>query len=47
MEILEGIVSLVNSILWDYVLIIGLVGTGIFLSIALGFLKLNDLEKQQ
>jgi len=45
MEILEGIVSLVNSILWDYVLIIGLVGTGIFLSIALGFPQIKRFGK--
>ncbi len=45
MEILEGIVSLVNSILWDYVLIIGLVGTGIFLSIVLGFPQIKRFGK--
>lgn len=34
---LENIVDSVNSILWNYVLIVGLVGTGIFVSIRLGF----------
>jgi AGCS family alanine or glycine:cation symporter len=37
MELLETIVSKVNGILWDYVLIVGLVGIGLFLSIRLGF----------
>lgn len=37
MEFLETIVSKVNGILWDYVLIVGLVGIGLFLSIRLGF----------
>lgn len=37
MHALERIVSFVNGILWDYVLVIGLVGIGIFLSIMLGF----------
>lgn len=45
MEILEGIVSFVNSILWDYVLIIGLVGTGIYLTIALGFPQVKRFGK--
>jgi len=45
MEILERIVSFVNGILWDYVLIIGLVGTGIFLSIALGFPQIKRFGK--
>jgi len=34
---LESIVSKVNGILWDYVLIVGLVGVGIYCSIRLGF----------
>ncbi|NLY66280.1 MAG: sodium:alanine symporter family protein [Tissierellia bacterium] len=37
MAVLENVVTMVNGILWDYVLIIGLVGTGIFLSVMLGF----------
>jgi len=37
MAVLENVVTMVNGILWDYVLIIGLVGTGIFLSVILGF----------
>ncbi|WP_420537011.1 alanine/glycine:cation symporter family protein [Garciella nitratireducens] len=35
--LLESIVSTVNSILWDYILIVALVGTGIIISIRLGF----------
>lgn len=37
MSMLEGIVSSVNSILWDYILIFGLVGIGLYCSIILGF----------
>lgn len=37
MELFEIIVSKVNSILWDYLLIFGLVGTGLYCSIRLGF----------
>ena len=37
MDMLESIVSSVNSILWDYVLIVGLVGIGVYCSIRLGF----------
>lgn len=37
METLESLVGFVNGILWDYVLIFGLVGIGIFISIRLGF----------
>jgi alanine or glycine:cation symporter, AGCS family len=37
MATIESIVSSVNSILWDYVLIFGLVGIGIYCSIRLGF----------
>jgi len=42
---LERIVSFVNSILWDYVLIIGLVGIGILLSIVLGFPQVKRFGK--
>ncbi|WP_326909316.1 alanine/glycine:cation symporter family protein [Sedimentibacter sp. MB31-C6] len=37
MTVLENFVSTVNSILWDYVLVVGLVGIGIYTSIKLGF----------
>ncbi|MDW5300587.1 MAG: sodium:alanine symporter family protein [Sedimentibacter sp.] len=37
MIILEKFVNSVNGILWDYVLIIALVGIGLYLSICLGF----------
>lgn len=37
MELLENIISKVNGILWDYVLIIGLVGIGLYFSVRLGF----------
>ena len=37
MEFIEIIVSKVNSILWDYVLIFGLVGIGLYFSFRLGF----------
>ncbi|SJZ41286.1 alanine/glycine:cation symporter family protein [Garciella nitratireducens] len=37
MLLLESIVSTINSILWDYILIVALVGTGIIISIRLGF----------
>lgn len=37
MSMLEGIVNSVNSILWDYILIFGLVGIGFYCSIRLGF----------
>lgn len=37
MEFLEKIVGSVNGILWNYVLIIGLVGAGLYFSIRLGF----------
>ena len=37
MAIIESIISSVNSILWSSVLIIGLVGIGLYFSIRLGF----------
>lgn len=37
MEFIESIVNVVNGILWDYVLIFGLVGIGLYFSIRLGF----------
>lgn len=37
MELLELIVGKVNGILWDYVLIFGLVGVGVLCSVTLGF----------
>ncbi len=37
MDFIEIIVSKVNGILWDYVLIFGLVGIGLYFSVRLGF----------
>lgn len=37
MAILENVVNVVNDILWSYVLVIGLVGIGVFFSFRLGF----------
>ena len=37
MEVLELIVSKVNGLLWDWVLLIGLLGVGIYFTFALGF----------
>lgn len=37
MSTLENIVGFVNGILWDYVLIFGLVGIGVYFSLLLGF----------
>lgn len=34
---LEGIVNAVNGILWDYILMFGLLGVGVYCTIALGF----------
>lgn len=45
METLESIIAAINSILWDYVLIIGLVGTGIYISIQLGFPQVRRFGK--
>ena len=44
-RVLVSIVSFVNGILWNYVLIFGLVGTGIFLSIVLGFPQVKRFGK--
>ena len=41
MELLESIVSFVNGILWDYVLIFGLVGIGLYLTLRLGFIQVK------
>lgn len=37
MAILENVVNVVNDILWSYVLIVGLVGIGVYFSFRLGF----------
>lgn len=37
MELLEKFIGFINGILWDYVLVIGLVGAGLYFSIRLGF----------
>jgi AGCS family alanine or glycine:cation symporter len=41
MEFLELFVSKVNGILWDYVLIIGLVGIGLYFTVRLGFIQVR------
>jgi hypothetical protein len=41
MELLESIVSFINGILWDYVLIFGLVGIGLYLTLRLGFIQVK------
>jgi len=41
MELLENIVSFVNGILWDYVLIFGLVGIGLYFTLRLGFIQVK------
>lgn len=45
MAMLENIVGFVNGILWDYVLVIGLVGIGIYVSIRLGFPQISRFGK--
>jgi len=37
LELLQKIVGIINGVLWNYVLIIGLVGAGLYFSIRLGF----------
>lgn len=37
LKILEPIVKFVNTVLWDYLLIVGLLGVGLFFTIYLGF----------
>lgn len=37
MELFRNFVGIVNTVLWDYVLIVGLVGVGIYMTIRLGF----------
>ena len=41
MELLEGFVNFINGILWDYVLIIGLVGIGLYFTLRLGFIQVK------
>lgn len=43
MEVVKMIVSFVNTILWDYVLIFGLMGMGIFMTIKLKFPQFTRL----
>lgn len=43
MDIVRSIVNLVNTVLWDYVLIFGLVGIGIFMTVRLKFPQLTRL----
>jgi AGCS family alanine or glycine:cation symporter len=39
MDMFRTIVSFVNSILWDYILIFGLIGIGVYMTIKLNFLQ--------
>lgn len=39
MEMFKMLVDFVNTILWDYVLIFGLIGIGVFMTIKLKFLQ--------
>ncbi len=39
MDHLKMIVNFTNTILWDYVLIFGLIGIGVFMTIKLKFLQ--------
>ncbi len=41
MEWIEGLVGVVNTILWDYALLFLLVATGIFFTVRLGFIQLR------
>ncbi|VFS53274.1 Na+/alanine symporter [Budvicia aquatica] len=41
MEIFEGLVDQVNSLLWDHVLIFLLCGTGIYFTVRLGFIQVR------
>lgn len=45
MILIENIVSTVNSILWSYVLVFGLVGIGFYFSIRLGFPQISRFGK--
>ncbi|WFA09091.1 sodium:alanine symporter family protein [Tissierella sp. Yu-01] len=45
MALLENVVGLINGILWDYVLVIGLVGMGIYVSFRLGFPQITRFGK--
>lgn len=45
MSTLETIVKYANQILWDYVLVIGLVGLGIYFSMRLGFPQITRFGK--
>ena len=40
---LETLINLINSLLWDTVLIYGLVGAGIFFTLRLGFIQISHL----
>src|SRR5699024_43352 len=45
MDILESVVGFVNDFLWDYILVIGLVGLGIYVSIILKFPQISRFGK--
>jgi len=40
MEGLRAVVGIINTILWDYLLIFGLVGIGVYMKSSLNFLNL-------
>ena len=45
MDGLESFIDLVNGILWDYLLVFGLVGVGIYISVSLGFPQIKRFGK--
>lgn len=45
MSMLENIVGIMNGILWNYVLIFGLVGIGVYFSVSLGFPQVTRFSK--
>lgn len=42
---IEGLVEVVNGVLWDYILVIGLIGLGIYLTVSLGFPQITRFGK--
>ena len=41
MEFIEKVVALVNKVLWDYALLVLLVGTGVFYTFKLKFIQVR------
>ena len=41
MHLIESIVGIVNTVLWDYALLFLLVATGIFFTVRLGFVQIR------